>query len=162
MNVPESPCDGSPSYSLTQCIRQHFSQEVGCRPQWDGWSSHGGPVYTKMEQLKELEKKFYSLSEIERENIQRLTGCQLPCNYNEYQVVDRPVNFDMLNQNIKLVLASKSVLVKTEELVYPFSSFLAEFGGALGLFLGFSFIMVWDMIRIFLHEFLVIIHTKFK
>jgi hypothetical protein len=161
MNVPDSPCDDSPSYSLTQCIRNHFSKEVGCRPQWDGWSSQDRTVCTTMEQLKELEKKFYGLSEMERENIQRLTGCQLPCHYNEYQVVDRPVNFDMLNQTIKLVLASKSVLVKTEDLVYPFSSFLAEFGGALGLFLGFSFIMVWDMIRVFLHRFLVRIPTKF-
>ena len=123
MNVPESPCDGFPSYSMTRCIRDHFSQEVVCRPQWDGWSSHGGPVCTKMEQLKELEKKFYSLSEMERENIQRLTGCQLPCKFNEYVIVDQPVNFDTLTQTIKMILASKSVLVKREGPVYPFSSF---------------------------------------
>ena len=34
--------------------------------------------------------------------------------------------------------------VETEELIYPWQSFLAEFGGALGLFLGFSFMTVWD------------------
>ena len=42
--------------------------------------------------------------------------------------------------------STKTVRVLTEELVYPFPSFLAEFGGALGLFLGFSIFMVWDMI----------------
>ena len=28
---------------------------------------------------------------------------------------------------------------------YPLFSFIAEFGGALGLFLGFSFMMFWDI-----------------
>ena len=29
--------------------------------------------------------------------------------------------------------------------VYPFTSFMAEVGGALGLFLGLSFLSFWDM-----------------
>ena len=32
----------------------------------------------------------------------------------------------------------------TEELIYPASSLVAEFGGTLSLFLGFSFISLWD------------------
>ena len=39
---------------------------------------------------------------------------------------------------------SPLVLVETEQLIYPFSSLLAEFGGVLGLFLGVSFITLWD------------------
>ena len=31
-----------------------------------------------------------------------------------------------------------------EVLVYPFQSFMAEFGASLGLFLGFSFMTIWD------------------
>ena len=42
------------------------------------------------------------------------------------------------------ILASTDILVKTEAYTYPWVSLLAEFGGALGLFLGFSFIMLWD------------------
>ena len=34
--------------------------------------------------------------------------------------------------------------VETEELIYPWQSFVAEFGGALGLFLGFSLMTIWD------------------
>ena len=34
--------------------------------------------------------------------------------------------------------------VEREELIYPWQSLLAEFGGSLGLFLGFSFITIWD------------------
>ena len=31
--------------------------------------------------------------------------------------------------------------------MYPFSSFVAEAGGALGLFLGFSFLMLWNVLE---------------
>ena len=31
-----------------------------------------------------------------------------------------------------------------EQLVYPWTSLVAEFGGCLGLFLGFSFMTLWD------------------
>ena len=37
--------------------------------------------------------------------------------------------------------------VSEEVFIYPATSFLAEAGGALGLFLGFNFVMVWDLIE---------------
>ena len=39
---------------------------------------------------------------------------------------------------------SPSLLVEKEELIYPMESLVAEFGGTLGLFLGFSFMAIWD------------------
>ena len=35
-------------------------------------------------------------------------------------------------------------MVESEELLYPVESLVAEFGGTLGLFLGFSFMGLWD------------------
>ena len=42
---------------------------------------------------------------------------------------------------------SKELIEETEEYMYSFTSFLAEFGGALGLFLGFSFYSLWDWLE---------------
>ena len=39
---------------------------------------------------------------------------------------------------------SPFTMVETEELLYDFSSFIAEVGGILGPFLGFSFMAIWD------------------
>ena len=36
-----------------------------------------------------------------------------------------------------------------EQLIYPLTSLVAEFGGTLGLFLGFSFMVVWDAVGSF-------------
>ena len=52
---------------------------------------------------------------------------------------------------IMLNFGSKDTVVETEVLLYPFTSFLAEFGGALGLFLGFSFIQVMAQVTIKVH-----------
>ena len=43
--------------------------------------------------------------------------------------------------------------IETEELIYPWQSLVAEFGGALGLFLGFSLMTIWDFV-IDVHDFI--------
>ena len=45
--------------------------------------------------------------------------------------------------------ANNYVLVETEELIYPLQSLVADIGGTLGLFLGFSVMSFWDVIEEF-------------
>ena len=81
------------------------------------------------------------------------TEQDLPCRYKEYKIVDTPLNANGKSRTMKLIRSTNDVFVKTEQFVYPFSSFLAEFGGALGLFLGFSFMWMWDVLQIFVNFF---------
>ena len=46
-----------------------------------------------------------------------------------------------------LSFSTNVLTVREEEYVYPLDSFIAEFGGALGLFLGFSFLTIWDLMQ---------------
>ena len=39
-----------------------------------------------------------------------------------------------------------------ESLVYPTMSFISELGGSLGLFVGFSFLTVWDYFDVILDK----------
>ena len=43
--------------------------------------------------------------------------------------------------------ALASVTEEQDMLAYDFSSFVAEVGGALGLFLGFSFYLLWEFFK---------------
>ena len=55
-----------------------------------------------------------------------------------------------MNQNeTQLILKNTSpyLMVETEALVYTIESLVAEFGGTLGLFLGFSFMTFWDVVE---------------
>ena len=47
------------------------------------------------------------------------------------------------------MVADHELIEETEEYAYTFISFLAEFGGALGLFLGFSFFGLWEFVEPF-------------
>ena len=50
------------------------------------------------------------------------------------------------NVAFSLWAVSKNRRVCKEQLIFPISRLIAEFGGALGLFLGVSFITLWDNI----------------
>ena len=43
---------------------------------------------------------------------------------------------------------SPYLLIEQEKLVYTAETLVAEFGGTLGLFLGFSFMNLWDVVEI--------------
>ena len=51
----------------------------------------------------------------------------------------------LLFSGFRLVLVNSEVTEEREELLYDELSLVAELGGALGLFLGFSFLTVWDL-----------------
>ena len=52
---------------------------------------------------------------------------------------------------ICIKFVSGKTQVKTEQLIYPLGYLVAEFGGILSLFLGFSFISLWDHVHLIKH-----------
>ena len=49
-----------------------------------------------------------------------------------------------------VLYGSLSTTVLREYLIYDWDSLVADFGGTLGLFVGFSFVMLWDLVEFFL------------
>ena len=84
----------------------------------------------------------------ELEVIQTMTGCGKPCSYLEYKFQGGkiPSSFKSADDEFvfSLLAQTRYTSVEREELLYPKSTFVAEVGGSLGLFLGFSFITIWD------------------
>ena len=56
-------------------------------------------------------------------------------------------------RSIELILATDHAMQQSEVLLYPLVSFVSEFGGALGLFIGFSFMMILDAFEMLLQMF---------
>ena len=79
-------------------------------------------------------------------------NCKKPCSYKEYKFIGerKPTG---LHENGTLTFSlwsvTRTTVVETEELFYPWTSLIAEFGGALGLFLGFSFMTLWERMENF-------------
>ena len=47
---------------------------------------------------------------------------------------------------VQLVFQSSTVEILKEEQAYSIESFVADMGGVLGLFVGFNFLQIWDII----------------
>ena len=79
------------------------------------------------------------------EDITEMTGCMKPCTYNMYQFGRKePSMIEFDSFSFSYWAASTKTIIRTEQLIYPLTSLVAEFGGTLGLFLGVSFITIWD------------------
>jgi hypothetical protein len=92
------------------------------------------------------EKMYHQIQMSELLMILKLTGCMKPCYYKQYSVIGEKTSTSFQSDffTISFWAISNDTRVKKELLVYPITSLVAEFGGTLGLFLGFSFMALWD------------------
>ena len=97
-----------------------------------------------------------NVSRFQRSAVVKHTGCQVPCTYIDYEYIKgREMKVEDRNNSLLFMLnfAETIMTVKKEVLTYPFTSFLAELGGALGMFLGFSLLMIWDYLKVCLYKY---------
>ena len=96
--------------------------------------------------FREHDLIFGNLGIAEPEEVTNVTGCLKPCHFKKYIFLGdpSPSSFKSEHYIFSLWAVSSKTKVEKEELIYPMSTLVAEFGGTLGLFLGFSFISVWD------------------
>ena len=101
-----------------------------------------------MKNLDNFQFQFWSMGLEDAEN---KTGCKRNCEYRNYfkfQEQRASIDTDEIWFEMKL---SRSVMnVKTETLMFPIRSLVADIGGTLGLFLGFSFVMIWEFVETFI------------
>ena len=104
-----------------------------------------------MEQLEIFDQEYLKYANLHQRSIVKKTGCLIPCSYTEFKLANEPTKFDNGTQSLILRFSSPDVLERTEQLLYPTDSFISEFGGALGLLLGFSCMMIWDGLELLFH-----------
>ena len=148
INRPENTCEDSTNYDFLACIKNSFSKSVGCRLPWDRWSDQERTECTTMEQFRQFEELYGNISNSVTAGVEQVTGCKKPCQYYEYRTVGRPLPSVSGRRSYTsffgLLYVSTSTVTEVEMLAYPWTSLVAEFGGTLGLFLGLSFMNVWD------------------
>ena len=105
------------------------------------------------QQLKAYQNISVNLGLLDIEDIVTETGCNVPCKYTEYSLPTSSVDTYTIDNETTfgILMASKKVEKRTQILMYPFPSFVSESGGALGLFVGFSFNMLWDLGEVCFH-----------
>ena len=82
---------------------------------------------------------------MDKTSVTKETKCLPPCSYTEYKMsgeIERDKEKGVKKVNIKL--SDSKVKSLNEQKLYNIVTFIAEFGGALGLFVGFSFLSLFD------------------
>ena len=147
-NTLDDPCVEDTSYNFTTCIKESLAAKAGCRLPWDTLSSQKRPICTTLDQYKIFSTVFETLRDAAMKGIKDMTGCSKPCTYKDYQVVNGPLLSDYdethFHLSVELWMATALVKVETEVLLYKWTDLVADVGGTLGLFLGFSFMTLWD------------------
>ena len=100
--------------------------------------------------IREYNRIFDKIRRADLTTIVKLTQCIKPCKYKKYSFLGdrKPSLFKSDYVAFALWAVSDNTRVATEQLVYPVSSLIAEFGGCLSLFLGVSFVTLWDNFRL--------------
>ena len=97
------------------------------------------------------EEYYQNISNLPKLKLIERTACNLPCYYRTYSI-SRSYLMSKIQHGIGLIFGDLKETVETEVYTYDFGSLVAEFGGALGLFTGFSFFMLWDMFCFMFHK----------
>ena len=71
-------------------------------------------------------------------------------------------NHNDTTTKVGISFTSDRILVRKEELAFPFDSLVADCGGILGLFLGFNFLMIWEWILNFCNFLQFVVKNKQK
>ena len=126
---------------------QVFSRAAGCRLPWDSLSDQSRPVCTSLHQFEHFARQYDAMRDASMRQILNITRCQKPCSYKKYVLISGPLEAAYTaysHFSVELWMVTTDITSLTETLIYPWTSLVAEFGGTLGLFLGFSFMTLWD------------------
>ena len=141
-NTAESPCNADVNYSFTECLKSNVEAQVGCSLPWEK-----NRKLSKCKKLDQYEHYENIYDEVDKTaNVPEAFGCPAPCEYLEYQLVENLSGPTNEQQEVWLSLATQEMLVKTEKPMYELTSLVGDIGGSLGLFLGFSLLMLWDWV----------------
>ena len=155
MKIPSKfDCNVNKKYNFNSCIRRSLANKIGCSYPWESDHATGKSyVCNTTKQIIEYEDMKTLLYWADKEKLHKHTGCQIPCSYNHYSIVGKPMVFKTKAFTyMSLSFASTDISKSQEVLLYPVESMVSEFGGALGLFLGFSFLGMIDLAKSYCHS----------
>lgn len=160
LNTESSPCNDDLNYNFKQCLLNHLVRKIGCKRPWDKWSSQDIKFCSDVRDLKKHSNEDILLYVTGVLSMINSTGCLKPCSYTEYKMVGSEkynIEYELEGmEQAKNVFQHNIYFYATEEITilkelrsYSGLSLLADIGGSLGMFLGFSFLSLWDLVEAF-------------
>ena len=152
-------CNPDENYNFDNCVRQKIVDSQGCATPWDWRTTEKLPKCSKIPNMKAFESYYNQVFYSSEEELKDLTGCLLPCTYTHYSLLDSYLIVG-IDSAFAIHYALTDLITEQEVLLFPFDSLVSEFGGALGLFLGFSFLGALSIMQIWFRTILSMVTTN--
>ena len=157
-NKQSDPCTNDiQNQDTAACVSQFIHKEIGCRPKIqgnDGRNQTEGPLCQSASQLRAFANISGILQYGTAASIYSVTGCLSACEKSRFdlrvnQIVEKPVRPNMKQNLIRLRLSVTDTSYAKEEeyIIYDSNSFIADFGGYMGLLLGSSILSLFDALE---------------
>ena len=171
LNTERSPCRDSTNYNYAACLNSRVAQSVGCQSFWSNLT--GFSVCSDYTQYHRYAAEYERFLSLEKNQLLAETNCIRPCDYMEYsveisvshhlssinvlfyQLADAPI-FTLAESNMTVIhtmLSSSTIILEKEEKAFSFQSLVADVGGVLGLFIGFSFLGLSEFAIVWIKKF---------
>ena len=90
---------------------------------------------------------YFFLESADQSEILEMSKCLKPCKYMVYRQTDQnkvTEKFEDFDSFLAFQPSTVDITIVKEVLLHPLTSLVADFGGTLGLFIGFSFMSPWS------------------
>ena len=150
LNDPRTPCLSKPrDEEMNTCIQHFIENTIGCQLPWHTDTTNFSKC-TEPEQYTDYLVAYDEIVSLSGFSIAKKTGCLPSCKINEFTVniVSRLAMPDEDAQyNGYFFYPGARYQQKVYFYTYDFTSYIADAGGLVGLFLGFSILNVYDGLK---------------
>ena len=148
-------------------VQESVAQRIGCNSPWFDHPLDSLPMCNSTKDIQQYDALYYQIFIADEHKLREITDCkvchqrkvlrrtsflllkpcicQVPCTYQHFSLVGSSMPVKLDPNQCFLFFVTTDILEDEEVLVFPLDSLVSEFGGALGLFLGISFL---DLCRI--------------
>ena len=111
-------CTEDTGYNFNQCVTDSLATKIGCRFLWPAEQTiEKFKVCNTTEKVNTYWNIYNTMYEVTQQELEDLTGCQVPCRYNHYSVVGMPALFEMINVTYITLSFASTDLTEIQEVL---------------------------------------------
>ena len=152
LNDERTPCQSEARIEeMNTCIQSHIENNMRCQLPWHNKSTEMQRC-TEPEHYYEFIKSYITITRKKEATIAKMTGCLPPCRRREFEM--KLIN----HRTVPLVDGRRQIsgyfyyptrryIEKSHFYIYTLGDLIAEMGGFMGLFLGYSALSCYDAFK---------------
>ena len=150
LNDPRTPCQSRPrKQDMNSCVQHHIENEIGCQLPWHT-DKTTLPKCFELKQYQDFLDSYDDIAGLSGFSIAKKTGCLPSCKINEYTLTVHDLIYIPTGEarySGFFYYPGGQYWQKVYHYNYDFTSYIADVGGLVGLFLGYSMLSVYDMLK---------------